>query len=266
MKSNLKSPRSFTRIILSRYKKKSKKNITDLFCGFGNVAKAAMGQVLDPAEYFVCDDRKVIYLVNSKVACSSIKSAMMSFDGDSRLTENYKDIHDLSNVKGMSRQNMNIQNCQGYFIFTFVRDPFSRLVSLYKNKFSRREIYYNGFHFDNYLGGLIEPYYTFEQFVKLVSKIPDEMSDRHFKSQKFLIFKESPRIDYVGKMENLKSDYANISKKYSLGELPHLNKSIPVNISEYYDKKILDLVSSRYQSDIELFDYSGIYDLILRKL
>ncbi|MEH6542888.1 MAG: sulfotransferase family 2 domain-containing protein [Porticoccaceae bacterium] len=263
---NVKKTSSFARIIFSNYRKNLRKNRANLFYGFSDVVKAARGRILDPAEYFVCEDKKLAYLVNSKVACSSIKSALISHNGYGTSPVNYIEVHKTAAEMGMSQQHLNMSQLSGLFTFTFVRDPFARLVSLYVNKFSRREIFYNGFHFEHYLGGIIDQSFTFEQFVKVVSKIPDRMSDRHFKAQAFLIYDESPKIDYIGKMENLGNDYLNISKKYGLGDLPHINKSKKINIAKYYDKKLLNIVGARYERDIELFGYASSYNAILKEI
>ncbi len=74
--------------------------------------------------------------------------------------------------------------------FTFVRNPFDRLYSCYMGKYHTAYGKGTDFYgeFDYYLLGYLKRDKGFENFVDKIFKIPDAWSDRHFKSQYFLIF------------------------------------------------------------------------------
>ena len=76
-------------------------------------------------EFVVDREKKIVYLVNSKVACSSIKASICGGGADD------DSIHTIVGKGGWIRRDVLPKNEQGFFKFTFVRDPFARLVSCF---------------------------------------------------------------------------------------------------------------------------------------
>ena len=207
-----------------------------------------------PNEYVVLEDRNLIYLVNSKVACSSIKKAFIS--------EEVKDdsdgkIHELLPFKTVLKLDLpNIEN----YAFTFVRNPFDRVVSCYVDKFLKekeRERAFN--YFDGYMLGYLSNIDSFEDFVKKIVKIPNFLRDRHFKSQWSLISSSKIKINYIGRFENINDDFDHIKNKYSLYDLPHFNKSNAKDWRSFYTKESAKLVYDAYKDDFVNLDYNGDY-------
>ena len=157
-----------------------------------------------------------------------------------------------------------------YFKFSIVRNPWSRMVSLYK-----------------YLGFDIKQ--KFKPFLfNIYKKRPILDEKRWFVgSQASFICDEKGEIivDFVGRFENLQQDFNSICRQIGLSptKLPHVNKSkqghLEINwkpkvfakhvfykvknkvipeysrYQDYYDAESRELVAELYYKDIELFNY-----------
>ena len=194
-------------------------------------------------KYVIDDKRKIVYLIISKVACTSIRATF---------TE-----HKI----GDSKTRLSTQQ-QDYFKFSFVRNPFDRLYSCYKNKFVGK----SGTRLiDNYPFNYFGHIASFEQFVKKVVRLPDIISDQHFMSQYFHLYKNNVcLVDSVGRFESLAKDFEPIRQKYQLGQLEHYNKS-QSKVDEWkshYTEELAALVYRQYKKDFKLF-YPHAYQELL---
>jgi len=231
-----------------------------LWAGYKAIYSALRGKSIDPISYYVCNKNKLVYIVNSKAACSSIKQSMLSLSGCSVNGEEYWDIHRAAADRGYVKSKLSEEE-KRYYFFTFVRSPFSRLASLYLNKFcDQKSISQNGFEYKKYLGGIFDRNDSFERFLTKISRIPDVLCDRHFKPQTYLVKQEAVKIDFIGKFESLSEDYTVLRERFGLGELGVINKSAAYSLSDIYTQKTLDLVAQRYKEDIEQFGYKNEYD------
>lgn len=203
---------------------------------------------LDVPEYFIFKGKDLIYLVNPKVAQTTIKNTC----GNKHKKEyaGIQETHLAESKKVLSKEE------KQYFAFTMVRNPFDRLYSCYCSKYiadkekSLKEV----LDFDYYLGGLIKKDKGFAHFVRMVSRIPDCLADRHFKSQHALIHRQSrTTIDYIGKYEQLADDFEIVRKRFDLEELPHLNPSGKKDWRAAYTPELIDLVAKRYKKDLEIW-------------
>lgn len=216
--------------------------------------------IQEPIEYSISEKNKLAYIVNSKVACSSFKKVILTCDDIAVNSNNYGDIHIKSISNRRSIEDINIDE---YFVFSFVRDPLKRIVSLYINKFlDEDKISKNGFEYEGYLGGIIKRDISFKDFVMIISKIPDRLSERHFKSQYYLIKKQSAKCDFIGKMESMNVDYLKIQERFNLPLLGNDNKSNSYNYMDYYDSESLQLIYERYKEDILEFGYIEEYEKV----
>lgn len=212
--------------------------------------------------YYVCPKNcEIAYLNIGKTGCSSIRKALLECDIPGVEVDDNQEIHRYTNslikykLKGKDRER---------FIFAFVRNPFDRIVSLYKNKFrSLRNLDVEGFIYTDYLNGIFHPQMSFDEFVETMVKIPDRLADRHFKSQYCMIY-EVPDLPvrFVGKFENLSGDFEQLRKRFpALGELPHFNKSSAgSDYRAFYNHYTASLVAERYRRDIEEFHYEAERD------
>lgn len=209
-------------------------------------------------EFVVNPEKKVIYLNNPKVACTSLKTSLFEY--------NYNQSIDDDSVHAVLRShyifNLDRKILKKYFIYTYVRNPFTRLVSCYKNK-----VYGNRRKFGEYLFGILKEDHGFEDFAGKVIRIPDFLADQHFKSQYSFIYQNHKCLaDFVGKMETMEKSYAEIQKKYELGELKHYNVTADDNWMDYYTVPLAKKVYRRYRKDFIKFGYKEEYTKLVKYL
>lgn len=166
-----------------------------------------------------------------------------------------------------------------YYRFSFVRNPWSRVVSCYESKIA-----------DNIIGkrARITSFYkalesgiSFVDFVDwLCSEEGDDaIADRHWLSQHMFLYDEEGRslCDYIGRYENLEADWAEVCAILGMeGGLALSQKGFvsaegaarsPVAADagqvtkvhgvyrDYYDAALRDKIAARYARDIEVFGY-----------
>lgn len=213
-----------------------------------------------PICYWVADEGKCIYVQNPKVACSSIKAAIYHLPED---VEDYEEIHNMLLKKGKRlkrRQSLEIEY-PNYFKFTFVRNPYERLVSCYVNKFivdkeKKKDNYFNEYFLKN-----IKAVRSFSEFVYKIFFISDRIADWHFRSQACItheIRKEKKScVNYVGKYEKLNNEFNKIAMRYHFAQLRWYNKSYDYDWRDYYTLKTAVMVYLRYHRDFKLYGYQG---------
>lgn len=150
----------------------------------------------------------------------------------------------------------------GLFRFSFVRDPYTRIVSEY--------LYRNYFH-----------HHSFRDFV--LNKLPKPGWDdqyRHVMPQYDMLHDGQGRllVDFVGRFESLQTDFDQVCQTMGIedSELPHRNpsnkksrnlkrrlrnflfrngESDKKSYRDFYDEETLDAVTRYYQKDIDAFGY-----------
>lgn len=151
-----------------------------------------------------------------------------------------------------------------YFKFAFVRNPYSRLISIYKH------ISINS-HFSDSIEGkffteILNKHENFSSFIK--NEIKNFQS---FHSKGLNLF--APQVnffsldgkivlDFIGYTENILADIKRIKKYIDLdSEIQHRNALhdvgyINAELEDYYDPESLTLVQDFYQQDFEKLGYS----------
>jgi hypothetical protein len=216
-----------------------------------------LGKIKWPSPYvYLVDDIKLAYIQIPKVASRSIRTVLaghiLNQEPGALETGLVRKVEE-ENCRFFDKNDLLKLN-DDYFTFSFVRHPVSRLYSCYRNKLdSQSGLKKPSLYFKKY--GLI-PGISFEEFANRVCEIPDDLSDRHFRSQSsFLCFQGSVIPSFVGKLETINADWAEVSKKTGLGSLPQKNTtggSKHLDISPDLRNKIY----RRYEEDFCAFEYS----------
>ena len=130
-----------------------------------------------------------------------------------------------------------------YFKFSFVRNPWSRVVSLYHRK----------------EGMQMKSEMTFSEFVGWIRLATDTCIMPTPKKYMIDFFKidNKLKMDFIGKFENLQEDFNTICDKIGIPQqqLSHKNPTKHKYYTEYYDEETKQIVAEKYAKDIEYFGY-----------
>jgi hypothetical protein len=149
-----------------------------------------------------------------------------------------------------------------YFKFSFVRNPWARLVSEYRYR--------------NFL-----THKSFKDFV--LNKLPEPSWDdkyRHVMPQTEMLYDHNGNllVDFVGKFEQLQEDFERVCSRLGFNDskLPHINSSDKASRElrrktrnliyrngesklrryvDFYDTETREVVAELYRADIKNFDY-----------
>ncbi|MFC4700146.1 sulfotransferase family 2 domain-containing protein [Glaciecola siphonariae] len=144
---------------------------------------------------------------------------------------------------------------QSYFRFSFVRNPWDRVVSAYcflqKGGINKWDA--------DFYEKEIKPFGSFEDFVKGWLKPENLTKHHHFKPQYlYLIDKyDKVTVDYIAYFENIEEDFKTIAKR--IGVKNTLAKNNAVNRADYrsfYNDETREIVAEVYKKDIALFHYN----------
>lgn len=149
---------------------------------------------------------------------------------------------------------------QGYFSFSFVRNPWDRIASCYRyfKSMNPKDRWYKG---NQKLADLAKQI-SFDEFVQRVPEFQKMMareegsvrSGIHF--QPFSYFLDKP-VDYIGKMENINRDYIKICRELDIKIRPlkKVNTTNASNYQELYVEESKDIVYNIYKEDIKKYNY-----------
>jgi hypothetical protein len=198
-----------------------------------NVTSLTGQQILSrsfAARVIVSEKSRLIYCPIPKAASSNWKYLIRKFEGlDDYLDLSKAHSPELSGLRYLTDYSPaeveRILSDPSYFKFTFVRDPYSRTLSCYLNKFQNRGEAYVRTEYRSFLAQLFdwryarevaiesEPRPSFSAFVDEVAKqTPSEMN-AHWAPQTLLCGLGEMPYDFVGKMEHLQDDVAYVLNK-----------------------------------------------------
>ncbi|KAM4652349.1 carbohydrate sulfotransferase 11-like [Discoglossus pictus] len=240
----------------------------------------------DDLKHLIVDDiHGLLYCYVPKVACTNWKRVMMVLTGHGK----YKDpmqipaneAHIPSNLRSLSEFSTHEINyrLRNYLKFIFVREPFERLVSAYRNKFTRS--YNTAFH-KRYGTKIIERHrrdptnealehgndVTFEEFLYyLVDPMTqsEEPFNEHWERVHSLCHPCIVHYDVIGKYETLEEDSQYLLQLIGVGDsvkFPSSSKTTRTTdgmaaeffkgVSPFYQRRLFNL----YKMDFLLFNYS----------
>lgn len=142
-----------------------------------------------------------------------------------------------------------------YFSFTFVRNPWARLVSAWSYLKAGGQHARDKAWAEKYL----TPFPDFKSFVSDGLNENGVLNGIHFRPQTdFITLDGKIAVDFIGRQENLKTDFNTVRERIGLhhAELPHRNRSDHKNYREYYDDQTAERVEKIYQQDIVAFNYT----------
>lgn len=153
------------------------------------------------------------------------------------------------------------------FVFSFVRNPWSRVVSCYHKKIFNANTIGKLAILSRHPG--LRPGMSFEDFIEWLCSpnASDEVADPHWASQHAILSGLDGQLlcDFVGRLERLENDLRALSPRLGVSslDLPRINASdqLPrapqfTQYRDYYTPRTRDLVARRYARDVEIFGYA----------
>ena len=203
-------------------------------------------------------------MVVPKVACSSIKTALLPIFGMEEPPDGAYGVHALFDDSPHQIEKAALvagrrSTYRDHFKFVFVRNPYDRLVSCWAQKLAP------GAHGEGiglkYGEERLWVGMSFEEFAETVCRVPDERANGHFRSQHIIACGNGPKkrvlADFVGRYERLDEDFAHVAEQVGLDvRLPHLLPSDRGSYRDFYDRRLATMVGERYGLDAALFGYS----------
>lgn len=140
-----------------------------------------------------------------------------------------------------------------YFKFGFVRNPWSRLLSL--SRYSTQ----TGVAVNNKKINL-------DKYLKIYPEceIDHRSASKHDRDDIIeggvYISLLGQELDFIGKLENIKEDFSYICDKIKCrSQLPYIKRSsrkkLPGHYTDYYNDQLIDVVRKRHMLDIKKFKY-----------
>jgi len=207
----------------------------------------------------ISNEYKCIHVHIPRTAGSSIEDVLFNSG-----RADHRSIHDYR------KQCVRHSKFEKYFKFTFVRNPWSKMVSHFiRNCINRPPKTFEGEYqprFKDWIEHLPVPGTARgRSYNKLSFKTCNQLGwlcDERWKDN---IAPEEWKldVDFVGRFENLEEDWDFISQKINLNsKLSHCRPGIlndenlyPGDYREYYDDETIEIVCQRYKDDINFFNY-----------
>ena len=221
------------------------------------------------AKHYICFRKlPLLYGRVPKVANSSIK-ACLSRLLKQKPEQGLRTTSDAFWSKGTHGETSMVDNhtarmCRGtHFSFSFVRNPFDRLVSAYNNKILELDEVPGPMKSMGLIHGM-----PFNSFVECIMETKDDDLDVHLLPQSNILCLDGQLIpSFIGRLETMETDWRRLAIRMKKEQLPTLGKLPEKNrrrsddrsdVGRYFsDPGLAQLVVDRYGDDLKLF-YSDI--------
>lgn len=215
--------------------------------------------------YFISEKLGVAYLRVPKAGCSSIQALILATEKP-ELYEEIKDeikehVNFLHNTQGVFETSK--KPPKSLIKFTFVRHPFNRLLSFYKNQINPSNVLTE--EMKNRLQEQLGKYgfyigMSFEDFVELLINDRDALNEHHVRPQvEFLFGDNGLNVDYLGKLENISRHQSILGRLIGKPDLKlmKLNSTggSDWRSSGYFNQQIVSELEKVYKYDLILLGY-----------
>ncbi|XP_065656106.1 carbohydrate sulfotransferase 11 isoform X5 [Hydra vulgaris] len=237
----------------------------------------------------VSDKHQLLYCVTPKVACTNWKRVLLVLDGyfnkpdeiNSSLAHNFSTGY-FRKLSDYSPEEISLR-LTTYYKFLFVRHPYERLVSTFRNKFVETKyktfkLIYGKYimrkyrelkNITNDIRYIEGEGLKFEEFIKFIIDSPLEDADfwnEHWERIDRLCLPCLVQYDFVGKFESLKQDAdyllrtLDVADKVTFPEKPdvHSNENSNKLMKQFFksiSKDITDKLYELFKHDFLMFNY-----------
>jgi len=146
-----------------------------------------------------------------------------------------------------------------FFKFSFVRDPYARMLSAYQDKLFHQDPATRA-HFRKGLRLPADGDVSFAAAVERICSMAPRLMDKHFCPQVYQSFSAFCVLDFVGRLENFAGDMQTVAKRVGLNfgdartVAPHATNAA-AKLDENYTPEIRALVAETYAADFATFNY-----------
>lgn len=202
---------------------------------------------------FISPNRDFLFTKNEKCASVTLRFSLQNAVVEKPLPRQFQNV-DRWFLPLLQPSDLNLRRIADInsvpFKFAVVRNPYSRVLSLYLNSKAGR---YGRSRMDRNM--------DFGSFVAYVTKQAPEEMNRHWRVQYYNIYCNVIRYDHFIKFENLEEELSRFLERFS--KRPPEIRSVHKNqsragrrIAEYYTPEIAKRVRDTFAIDFEFFGYS----------
>lgn len=219
---------------------------------------------------------KIIYMAVPKAASTRIRRTLAKIDG--RFMRSLK-----PSRRGMYRGPYGMRNMtvSAFFRlatdpdtlrFSFVRNPYARVVSCWADKFAGKPLVPGDSYVDAYLAVRrdIDPALpagagqtlTFPAFAVFAAANAKAGHDAHVQAQQSMLDLPGIQFDFIGKVENFNADFSRVLDHLDADATVRREAEIPLNESHhddwpvYYTGDLADRIYRAYECDFDRFGYA----------
>ena len=208
---------------------------------------------------------RYLYVEVAKAACSTIISRLRKVvaGGLPLPKEVHVPFHASPFVKPFQLPDemmKDVMGGQGFFRFTFVREPTERIVSAYLDKLTRETPQKEKFYSRFLDGRSLEEQISFDEFISVLSGI-DNFSkyDKHWRPQSELMLLPDQRYDFIGRFDRFESDWQDLMKTLGLPDEDRSSitwhaTSAHEKMAEVMTEEARKKINEIYARDFELFE------------
>lgn len=224
----------------------------------------------------VLPQHRLIYVCVPKSASTSVKALLAMLNG--RRSVAARKLHNRRHTGLQTPARIGISSfyrlatSPDTLRFTFVRNPYARLVSAWADKFQNKPLVPGDAFIETYLAwrGIVDPSLpagadatlSFAQFVHFAAATAERRVDAHWQLQDDLISMPGIALDFVGRAERFHTDVERVLDHVGIAAatrpavLRHFNASKHKPWISYYTSELANCVYRAYERDFDRLGYA----------
>ena len=217
----------------------------------------------------------VIYLMVPKAASTRIRSTLGAISG--RYSRRLKPSQWGKTREAQGPRSMNVRSFYRLasspttFRFSFVRNPYARLVSFWASKFQNQPLVPGQPQIDDYLARReqidrvlpagTDKTLSFDDFMTFATASAQTRHNQHLQLQHDILSVPGIPLDFIGRMESFNSDFTYVLDRLGANDEIRREALMPVHASrhgpwlEYYTQSLADRAYRAYERDFDRFKY-----------
>jgi hypothetical protein len=215
---------------------------------------------------------RLIYVCIPKCASTTIKATLSALSGRESLS--FEELHKrrYSGLKSPYQVGpstlCSLADDAGALRFSFVRNPYARLVSAWADKYKNKPLVGGDSFVDKYLNfrKSTDPTLpegagvtlSFPDFVRFTTATAHRRLDAHWQLQDDLLDMPGIKLDFIGKVESFSEDFARVLAHVGAPRRPlgnHFNSSAHEPWPQYYSSALAEKVYRAYERDFDRLRY-----------